>query len=202
LLVVLLTAVAWCALHSLPITRRAERWVAAHGPAWTAWYRLAYNLFSGATLLAAWLVFRAHPGRPLWHWDGAWAAVRWLLLAAGLYLGWLGTRCHDNDEFLGLAQVRAFRRGRSLPPPRLSRDGILGAVRHPYYASGILVLIAWRDVTSTDLVWRSVFVIYLLLGAWLEERKLLARFGDAYRRYRREVPAFVPRPRDWRRLLP
>jgi protein-S-isoprenylcysteine O-methyltransferase Ste14 len=43
---------------------------------------------------------------------------------------------------------------------------------------------------------RGVFLLYLLVGTWLEERKLLAEFGAAYARYRREVPALFP----WRAL--
>jgi hypothetical protein len=34
---------------------------------------------------------------------------------------------------------------------------------------------------------------YLILGAKLEERKLIVKFGDRYRRYRQQVPAFIPR---------
>ena len=43
----------------------------------------------------------------------------------------------------------------------------------------------------------TTILFLLLVGAWLEERKLLTEFGDAYRRYRREVPALMPR-----RLIP
>ena len=70
-------------------------------------------------------------------------------------------------------------------------------VRHPYYAAGLLVVALFDDFTTTTVAWRGVFMLYLLLGAWLEERKLLTDFGDAYRRYRREVPALLPR-----RLIP
>ena len=52
-----------------------------------------------------------------------------------------------------------------------------------------------RDFTTTNVVWRAVFVLYLLVGAWLEDRKLARNFGDAFAVYRREVPAFLPRPR-------
>ncbi|MBU0743115.1 hypothetical protein KKA85_07070 [bacterium] len=47
--------------------------------------------------------------------------------------------------------------------------------------------------TTTTVAWRDVFVLYLPLGARLEERKLLAVIGDDYRRYRREAPSLMPR---------
>jgi protein-S-isoprenylcysteine O-methyltransferase Ste14 len=38
-------------------------------------------------------------------------------------------------------------------------------------------------------------VLYLLVGTVLEERRLLQRFGDDYRDYRRVTPAYLPRLR-------
>jgi protein-S-isoprenylcysteine O-methyltransferase Ste14 len=40
--------------------------------------------------------------------------------------------------------------------------------------------------------------LYLVVGSWLEERKLLVYHGAAYRNYRRLVPGLIPLP--WRRL--
>jgi len=37
---------------------------------------------------------------------------------------------------------------------------------------------------------------YILIALRLEERDLLAAIGNAYRRYREEVPMLIPRP--WR----
>lgn len=36
---------------------------------------------------------------------------------------------------------------------------------------------------------------YILIALQLEERDLLARFGERYRAYREQVPMFIPRPR-------
>jgi protein-S-isoprenylcysteine O-methyltransferase Ste14 len=38
-----------------------------------------------------------------------------------------------------------------------------------------------------------LFTGWILLGASLEERDLLADFGDGYANYRESVPMFVPR---------
>ena len=37
-----------------------------------------------------------------------------------------------------------------------------------------------------------ISTIYLILGSRLEEEKLVAQFGEAYRKYQREVPMLVP----------
>jgi protein-S-isoprenylcysteine O-methyltransferase Ste14 len=190
-----LVAAAWCALHSLLIAPGIEAWQKQRLGGRAAWSRLAYNLLAAVTLLAVLLFFHRHPAIPLWRWHGLWQLPRAALLTAALWLGWLGARSHDNAVFLGLRQIRDASAGRTPPPPRFSRDGVLGLVRHPWYSAGILLLLAIRDFTTTNVVWRAVFVLYLLLGAWLEERKLLQVFGDDYAAYRREVPAFLPRPR-------
>jgi protein-S-isoprenylcysteine O-methyltransferase Ste14 len=66
-------------------------------------------------------------------------------------------------------------------------------VRHPWYALGLLVL--WtRDLNAAWLVAAIAITVYLLIGSRLEENKLIAFYGDAYRRYRRRVPGLVPLP--------
>ena len=46
-----------------------------------------------------------------------------------------------------------------------------------------------------------LFLLVIPMGLWmlaLEERELVDRFGDAYRRYQREVPQLIPRLRRTR----
>ncbi len=190
-----LAATLWCALHSLLITPGFEAWLQRRVGPRAAWHRLAYTLFSTITLIAVWFLFHRHPGDPLWQWHGPWQLLRWTLLLAAATLGWLGARRYDGGVLLGLQQVRDLRAGRTPPPPRFSRDGVLGLIRHPWYAAGLLILAVGLDYTTTNVVWRGIFVLYLLVGTQLEERKLVRTFGDDYRAYQREVPAFLPRLR-------
>lgn len=44
----------------------------------------------------------------------------------------------------------------------------------------------------------AVITIYFLIGSRLEENKLIAEYGEVYRRYRCLVPALIPLP--WRVL--
>jgi protein-S-isoprenylcysteine O-methyltransferase Ste14 len=78
----------------------------------------------------------------------------------------------------------------------LVREGPYRLVRHPIYTGLLLGLIGsaiardeWRGVLAVVIAW---------LALWrklqLEERWMIEQFGDAYRRFRAEVPALVPNP--------
>lgn len=109
------------------------------------------------------------------------------LLGAVLLLWFL--RWYDLGRFSGLTQLRDPAAAARAEP--LSTGGPHAWVRHPLYAAGFLLL--WgRAVDPLHLataVWAS---LYLVVGARIEERRLLALYGEAYAAYRRRVPAFVP----------
>lgn len=75
--------------------------------------------------------------------------------------------------------------------------GPYAVVRHPQYSALFLVilgaLVQWPTILT--LIMAPVLVVAYVRLAWREERELEARFGDAYRAYRRRVPGFVPAPR-------
>lgn len=191
----LLYALAWISFgagHSLLAAPAAKRRLA---PLLGRGYRLAYNLFAALHLaLVLWLGHRLYGDLPPFALP---EAVLWIMRgmqgAGGLVLLW-SFRAYDGGRFLGLTQVRRP----DLPEDEdLRLDGPHRWVRHPLYL-GVLLL-AWGGATAplalANAVWAS---LYLALGGWAEERKLLALYGERYAEYRRRVPAVVP----WRRPLP
>jgi protein-S-isoprenylcysteine O-methyltransferase Ste14 len=81
---------------------------------------------------------------------------------------------------------------------RLLQDGIYRVVRHPRYLSAGVGIIA----NSLFINYAGLYILILLLVPLgyvmtvFEERELIDRFGEEYRKYQREVPRFIPR---WRR---
>jgi protein-S-isoprenylcysteine O-methyltransferase Ste14 len=49
-------------------------------------------------------------------------------------------------------------------------------------------------MTSSLLALYLALTVYIVVGSRLEERRLLAEFGQAYGDYRAVVPALIPRP--------
>lgn len=183
----------WCVFHSMFVTHWWDRLVRRRLPGAHPLARLVYVVFSTLSFLGMMAWIRTHDDRLLWAWPGPWAALRWTGLAAALLCFWLGVRAYDNRAFLGLSQLRAWLRGRPAPEPPFRRTGVLGVIRHPWYTGSLLFFVFCLPVTDVNLVWRGVFFLYTLIGAQLEERKLLRDLGPAYAAYRRQVPRFFPR---------
>ncbi len=192
---VAITASLWCAAHSLLITLRVQDWLHRSLGRYHAYIRLAYNIISLISLGAlSWWWFHL-PATTLFAWSGTWQVMRIAGLALALFFFWAGSRVYDGHSFLGLRQINAARRGLPTRRPRIQRREILGRIRHPYYTGGMIYVIFCLPVTDVNLTWRTLFLLYLIVGAYMEERKLLAEFGMEYAWYQQEVPMFWPR---WR----
>ncbi len=74
-------------------------------------------------------------------------------------------------------------------------DGVYAYVRHPQYSGLFLVtlglLIQWPTMI-TVVMWPVLIVAYYKL-ARKEEGEIEREFGDAYKKYKENVPMFVPR---------
>jgi hypothetical protein len=117
---------------------------------------------------------------------------------SGLLFGLYASKSYDNGMFLGLSQIKARLRGEKQPdkPKKLKTSGALAIVRHPYYTAG-LILIWSRPMNMTDFDITLILTAYFILGYLNEERKLIREFGDDYIKYRRNVPALIPKIGFW-----
>jgi protein-S-isoprenylcysteine O-methyltransferase Ste14 len=88
------------------------------------------------------------------------------------------------------------------PPAKLVTAGPYGYVRNPMIC-GVFAMLAGEVLIFESiaiLLWMLLFVcakaVYIPL---VEEPKLAARFGDAYREYKLHVPRWIPRLTPWSR---
>ncbi len=78
---------------------------------------------------------------------------------------------------------------------RFVKDGPFRWVRHPTYFSMLLELVSVTLILKATICLVLVPLIYLPALAYrlsLEEPALIEKFGEAYRQYMRETPAFLP----------
>jgi len=79
--------------------------------------------------------------------------------------------------------------------PGVIRKGVFGVIRHPIYISEILFylgLLFFRTSLAAAVIW-IIAIIFLHYISRFEEKLLLARFGDDYKQYMRDVPMYFPK---------
>jgi protein-S-isoprenylcysteine O-methyltransferase Ste14 len=85
-----------------------------------------------------------------------------------------------------------------LTPGYLLRRGPYRFSRNPMYAGEAVVWLGWALYYRRPAVWAGLAIqcaAFAAIARW-EERRLLARFGGAYREYLAEVPRWAPRSRQ------
>jgi protein-S-isoprenylcysteine O-methyltransferase Ste14 len=183
---------AWCFLHSFMITPSVIGFVQKHFEKAHRYYRIVYNVTALTTLVPVLIYAFSIRGQPVFRWEGPFRIIQGLLVMSSLLLFVGGARRYDLARFFGIRQVREESACGGLTEDcRLDAGGILSMVRHPWYAGGILIVWA-GNLDMTSILTNLVVTVYFLIGAFLEERKLLAEFGEEYIDYRRRVSMFFP----------
>ena len=173
-------------LASLEAKGLARGWF---GSSADRWYRLAYNLFATFSFLPVIMLVLLIPDRQLYTIPFPWIilsmAIQFLVVVGII----VGIRQTGVWPFTGLEQLINPHKDASTP---LVTTGLYRYVRHPLYTAGLL-LIWFTPLMTLNLLFATLgLTLYLLIGAYFEERKLLREFGDIYADYRRRTPMLIP----------
>jgi protein-S-isoprenylcysteine O-methyltransferase Ste14 len=157
-----------------------------------AFYRLFYVLVSIVLLVPVFYYMDQWASEVIIAYHPPWSFVRHALLIFSLLI-FFKTFFFDYDSlsFLGIRQLLNFQKNSKNPKGVITKNGLLGIVRHPMYLAGIIFL--WcQTFRLSDVVVNAVLTAYFIIGTILEEKKLVLEFGDTYVQYQKEVPMLIP----------
>ena len=191
-------ALAWDALlsllffvqHSTMVRRPFRARLARVLPA--RYGGLVYAIVSGATLLLVFVLWQ-RVDIPVFRLEGP---VRWAVTALAAFVVALllisGYAVRRRIDFLGIRPVRGHWRAEAPGAGPVIVEGPYRWVRHPLYSCILALLWIRPDMMADGLLLSVMWSGWIVAGTLLEERDLVADFGDEYRRYQRQVPMLVP----------
>jgi len=183
--------------HSVMARVPFKRWWTQFVP--SAIERSTYVLLASLALV---LVFWQWRPIPAIVWEVSDPTLAMAVLGVAFF-GWgmvlLSTFLINHFELFGLHQVANNLIGRTTAEPRFRTPMLYKLVRHPIYLGFIIAFWAAPAMTVGHLLFAAVTTAYIFIGIFLEERDLVALFGDEYRAYRARVSMLIP---FWRKQTP
>jgi protein-S-isoprenylcysteine O-methyltransferase Ste14 len=190
----ILLVVFWIAfgvLHSV----LAAGWWKLKMQAWLGanykYYPLAYSVFAAITMILI-LVYQFMMQSPLLFRMPLWGKMlTGIPVVAGLAIMLAMIRKY----FFHLSGISVFYK--THPDAVLQTNGLHRYMRHPLYTGTLLFIWSLFLLMPhlNHLLACIIITIYTLLGAQIEEQKLVEQFGEKYIRYQKQVPMIVPRIR-------
>ncbi len=188
--IILLAVFSYGLLHSILASTRVKAQARrSFGSKFDQWYRLTYNFIAIITLLPILLLPILLIDEQIYRIPLPWVMLTIAIQLFAVVILVLGVRQTGITSFIGLSQLLL---PEDTSPPRMVTDGLYRYVRHPLYTAGLVIIWLIPLMTYNLLALILGLTIYIFVGAYFEERKLLLEFGDAYAEYRQRTPMLVP----------
>ena len=172
-------------LHSVSASKKMKK-SAEHVGINLQKYRLFFNIFALVSILPI-LLFAGTIDKVYVFSQSVFMKITGLFLAGwGIVVVKIAFKSYDTKAFLGLGNMSGEN--------HFAKDGLLKYVRHPLYSGSMLVLLGYffYSPTYSTAVNVSLMILYFIVGSRFEEKRLTRLFGDQYREYKKNTPAFIP----------
>jgi protein-S-isoprenylcysteine O-methyltransferase Ste14 len=140
------------------------------------YYRLFYSIFAVITLLPVLILTALIPDETLYSIPAPWVYLTTALQIISVGLIIYSVMQTGALQFIGLSQAFGRENKESLN------------------TGGLSLVVIWLTPTMTRnfALLYAALTVYILIGAIVEERKLVQTFGPAYQEYRRKTPFLIP----------
>jgi len=184
----ILAVVLWGIVHSLMASLSFKEFLRrAFGKGLIRVYRLFYNVFSVVSFVPILYLMIVLPDKVLYKFPSPWNYL--MLTGQGISVILLVVTVLQTDmlSFVGLRQLfQEEKQG------KLVTSGFYRYIRHPLYTFGLLILWLSPSVTINSFVVYLSLTIYIFVGVFFEERKLIREFGQSYMDYKASTPMLIP----------
>ncbi|MGM0579436.1 MAG: methyltransferase family protein [Bacteroidota bacterium] len=149
------------------------------------YYRRVYNIISILAVLFIFFMGSTIPPEFFLPKGQVTKSIGLIITTFGFLLAKLAFKPISFSQFLGIKKEEE---------PELITHGIYARMRHPLYTALILGLVGFVifNPTYTHLVHAICIMIYLFIGIHYEEKRLIARFGEEYMKYKEQTPMLFP----------
>lgn len=151
-------------------------------------YRLIYNILAVVLLVPVLGIQFSTEKEVLWQVSIYQPVIGKFISVWGAILIATALQGYNLSEFSG------FDFNKNQEKNEFKNDGLLKYMRHPIYF-GVLLLV-WgmfiADASTRSLTGAVAVTIYLFVGIYFEEKKLIEVFGEKYKRYQQDVPMLIP----------
>ena len=175
--------------HSVMVRRSYCRWSGRFIP--PHFHGASYTIASGMALLALVVLWQESAHTLMSARGTAWWFLRSVYLVSIVGFGW-GILALGSFDTFGLKPILDRLRGRDTPPMPFTVRGPYRWVRHPLYLFSLSMIWSYPNLTMERLLFNILWTAWIVAATILEERDLVAVFGEAYRAYQGEVPMLIP----------
>lgn len=180
--------IAFYGFHSLLASITVKEVTRKIAPFTDTYYRLFYNLFA---LCSLGFVLYYHSTLPVYLFiqkNFLSQILAFIFIFLSVLVMWLSFQSYSMQEFIGLKAEQ------TQSAAQLSIRGLNKWVRHPLYLGvllGLMGVLLW-EASLKNILAAVILLIYLFIGIYLEEQKLLIYFGEEYRIYRKKTKKIIP----------
>ena len=187
-ILLIVASALWGFIHSLMASLKFKEGVLRMiGSSAMNGYRLGYNLLSVVSFLPILILAAVLPDKSLYSIPEPWVDITLIIQLMAVLVLVVGVFQTDIGSFIGLKQVMG-----GTTDTNIVTGGLYRYVRHPLYTAGLVFIWLTPVMTLNRLVLFLSLTIYILIGVYFEERKLMREFGNAYEDYRLKTPMLIP----------